>query len=168
MLVPSWTPEYLYIPSTPSTIAQIGDAAQRVFDRLARLDIEGLVAHLDVLLMSLDATVQQADLANLSKNGDKLVVELQATSAAVRRVAERTDVGTFQRNANQALVQLDRTLADASQLLTSHSAALDATLASLRESASNLEEATRTLRDYPSLLLLGEPPPRFQPPNRSE
>jgi hypothetical protein len=58
--------------------------------------------------------------------------------------------------------------ADASHLLTSHSAALDATLASLRESASNLEEATRTLRNYPSLLLLGEPPPRFQPPKRSE
>lgn len=167
-LVPSWTPEYLYIPSTPSTIAQIGDAAQRVFDRLDRLDIEGVVKHMDALLVSLDGTVRQANVPVLSKNADKLLVELQATSAAVRRVAEATNATTLQRNANQALKQLDRTLTDTSQLLTTRTAALDATLESLRESAANLEETTRTLRSYPSLLLLGEPPPRFQPPKRSE
>jgi len=167
-LIPSWTPEYLYIPSSPSTIAQIGDAAQRVFDRLDRLDIEGVVKHMDALLVSLDGTVRQANVPVLSKNADKLLVELQATSAAVRRVAEATDATTLQRNANQALKQLDRTLTDTSQLLTTRTAALDATLESLRESAANLEETTRTLRSYPSLLLLGEPPPRFQPPKRSE
>jgi phospholipid/cholesterol/gamma-HCH transport system substrate-binding protein/paraquat-inducible protein B len=167
-LIPSWTPEYLYIPSSPSTIAQIGDAAQRVFDRLDRLDIEGVVKHLDALLISLDGTVRQANVPALSKNADRLLVELRETSAAVRRVADATDATTLQRNANQALRQLDRTLADTSQLLTSRTQQLDETLESLRASAANLEDATRTLRSYPSLLLLGEPPPRFQPPKRSE
>jgi len=166
-LVPSWTPEYLYIPSTPSTIAQIGDAAQRVFDRLDRLDIEGLVKHMDGLLVALDGTLRDADVPRLSKDGQKLLAELQTTSAAVRRVAERTDVVTLQRNANEALRQLDRTLADASTLLSSRSAELDSTIQSLHESAANLEEATRTLRSYPSLMLLGEPPPRFEPPKRA-
>ena len=46
----AWTPNNVYIPSAPSTVAQFVNAASDIMERLTRLDIEGTLANLNKLL----------------------------------------------------------------------------------------------------------------------
>jgi len=79
-----WTPEHLYIPSTPSAMATISSAAERIFGRLEDLDVEAVVQDLDALLVSLRESVDSLDVPALQR-------DLSATLAEVRGLARNVD-----------------------------------------------------------------------------
>jgi paraquat-inducible protein B len=79
-----WTPEHLYIPSTPSAFAAISSAAERIFERLEDLDVETVVQDLDALLVSLRQAVDELDVAALQR-------DLSATLGEVRGLARNVD-----------------------------------------------------------------------------
>ena len=47
-----WTPDNIYIPSAPSTVTALVNAATEIMDRLHKLDIEGTLANLNKLLVT--------------------------------------------------------------------------------------------------------------------
>ena len=79
-----WTPECMYIPSAPSTLATITTAAERIFGRLEDLDVETLVQDLDALLVSMRKAVDDLDVPALQR-------DLSATLAEVRGLARNVD-----------------------------------------------------------------------------
>src|SRR2546425_5434596 len=53
----SWQPDNLYIPSAPSTVTQFVASASDIMERLHRLDIEGVVANLNKLLVTTNSRI---------------------------------------------------------------------------------------------------------------
>lgn len=124
----TWEPENLYIPSAPSTIATLSTAAERIFARLEDTPVEKLVQNLDELVVNLNTSVDDFDVARLQRELDAVLVDA------------RTMVGGINR------------------LVDGSSYDLQVTLDNTRVATENLRDLTDTLKSYPSLLVLGDPP----------
>ena len=191
-----WTPRYQYIPSMPSTLQQVQNAATEFLAKLNRVDIVSLskslnallndlrtslttgdthetLTHTTQLLETLDKAVRAADLPGLT-------ADLRQTSDSLRALAQNRDL--HQTLSNAAVVS-DR-LAAASARLEPLIAQLQATtrrvdsgtaevqqalvpiLRDAQATLANLRDASEELRRYPAQLLVGSPPPRSQDQGR--
>ncbi len=160
-----WEPVYDYIPSTPSTFARIGEAAEHVFARLDALDIEGLMTDLHAALTTATQTLQEARLPQLSQEAEGLMRELRETNRRAQSALAQLDTKQLGEGLKGSLARLERSLERADSLLggadgavRSSSAQLMVLLSELRESVGALDDVLDEARDAPSLLLLGAPP----------
>jgi paraquat-inducible protein B len=74
-----WTPENIYIPSTPSTVETFVAAATEIVDRLHRLDIEGTIANLNRLMTTANERIAAIDTGALSAHADATLGKLDRT-----------------------------------------------------------------------------------------
>jgi len=169
-----WTPENLYIPSAPSMITQLSSGAAKLIRELDEIDFKGIAAEAQDLLSSLNEKVDALDVARLQSEVDELLVEARnalasarkaldegrKTLTSVRGIAEDADVATLSRELQSAIRQATETLAQVQRILDSGSQDIGSTLENLRIATENLKDATDIARQYPSVLLFGEPPPR--------
>ena len=160
-----WEPAYDYIPSTPSTFARIGEAAEHVFARLDALDIEGLMTDLHAALTMATQTLQEAKVPQLSQQAEGLMRELRETNRRAQTALAQLDTRLLGEALKGSLARLERSLERADSLLggadgavRSSSAQLMILLAELRESVEALDDVLDDARDDPALLLLGAPP----------
>jgi phospholipid/cholesterol/gamma-HCH transport system substrate-binding protein/paraquat-inducible protein B len=123
-----WTPRHLYVPSAASTMKTISTAAERIFEKLEDVEIEKVVRDLDTLLLSLNKTVEEIDARKFQTAAVGLVEELRATNA---RLQHTIDGGRYD---------------------------FEVALQNLRVASENLRDLSATAREYPSLMILGEPP----------
>lgn len=188
-----WQPKETYIPSMPSTISQIQDAAQALATKLQDVDIAGLAAAIEGLVN--DARVQlgsgelsraladAADLMRVLRSGAEgadlpgLLAELRATVAAVRGLADgkpSRDLLTATTRAAEKLsdaatrlpaliVTLETALRRVNNGTADAQAELLPTLRDARAAAASLRETGEALRRYPAAVLFGGPPPRARP-----
>jgi phospholipid/cholesterol/gamma-HCH transport system substrate-binding protein/paraquat-inducible protein B len=124
-----WTPRLLYIPSAPSAFKQLSSAAERILDRLENAEVEQVLAHLDELIVSLTNTVAGLDGSRLQRDATALIDDLRGTNARIQRTLEG---GRYD---------------------------FEVALENLRVASENLRDLTDTARSYPSLMILGNPPP---------
>jgi len=185
-----WTPEVEYIPSMPSTITQVQDAAQTLLARLEVVDIAGIAASLKTVLddahgelSSGDAHVALAELAvfmhSLQQGLDAadlpgLATDLRAATAALRGTLDGKDTRKLLSSSSQAADRLSAAAARLPALIDGMQATLkriDAGAADIqadlvpvlrdtRAAVANLRDTSETLRRYPSSVLLGAPPQR--------
>jgi len=160
----SFTPEYLYVPSAPSTISQLSSAAERVMTRINKLDVEGLLTNFDTLLETLNASIGQADVPGARKSVGELLDDLRSTSGEARRAIVAVDARSVGRDARKTLDQMNETMARLQSLIDSNGDTLAITLDNLRVTSENLREASETARAYPSSLLFGSPPAAVEAP----
>ncbi len=164
----TWQPEVLYIPSTPSTLAALSSAADRMLQRLEDLRVEEIVKNLNELLVALTDTVESLDLPELKEQGSALLADLRRTSAELRGNVQAADlpelVARVRETADQASVALDKV----GRVVDGGRYDLQMTLENLRVTSENLRELTDTLRAQPSLLLRGGPPERTDAPAPGE
>jgi paraquat-inducible protein B len=90
VLTISWVPENMYIPSAPSAVTAIVNAAQDVMEKLHRLDIEATVARIDKLLDTTTDRVAGIDTRKLTERADRTLAKLDATldSLQAKKVSE--------------------------------------------------------------------------------
>ena len=155
----SFTPEYLYIPSAPSTIAQLSSAAERLMTRIDRLDVEKLLTNFDKLIATLNVSIGEADVPGARKSVGELLADLRSTSVEARKAIAAVDAGGVGRDMRKSLDQMSATMLRLQRLLDANGDDLSVTLDNLRVTSENLREASETARAYPSSLLFGSPPP---------
>jgi ABC-type transporter Mla subunit MlaD len=160
-----WKPTYDYIPSTQSTFARIGEAAEHVFARLDALDIEGLMTDLHAALTTATETLQAAKVPELSREAGGLIRELRETNRRAQSALAQLDTRELGEGLKESLARLERSLeradsllGDAGGALRANSAQLTILLTDLRESVEALDDVLDDARDDPALLLLGAPP----------
>jgi ABC-type transporter Mla subunit MlaD len=185
-----WTPANDYIPSVPSTLSQVQNAAQSLLAKVNAIDVVRLSntvqAVLDDVHVQLSrgaanrTLVEAADLMRVARTQVEqadlpgLVADLRAAAISVRSVID----GPQSKELLTAAARAADRLADAAAKLPALIAALDATarrtnagvtdlqadltpvLRDARAAAANLRETTEALRRYPAGALLGGPPPR--------
>lgn len=184
-----WTPRGAYVPSMPSMIAQVQDAAQRLMVGLDRVDIVAVAASLQGLLVDMrdqmkdgdvhaavvEATALLRDLRAQLRQADLpgLATDLRQTSQSVRAVATdenlRHLLATASLTADRLAVAAGRlapliaTLQSTARHADAGTAdleqALPGILRDVREAAANLRAASDTMRENPGLLLRPAPPP---------
>ena len=171
----AWTPDVLYVPSAPSTLGQVLDAAGQIASDLQKADLRKVVGHIDELAARASATV--GDVQQLvAANKDSLtrtMAELPQTAARLRATAARaeeilhdprvdkaiTGLSGVGDSATAALGDVRRVAHEAQQLLAGESDDIRSILADLRRLAADGAALTDDARANPSRLLFGRPPP---------
>ena len=191
-----WTPVGAYVPTIPSMIAQVQDAAQRFLAGLDRVDVVALASALQNVAEDLhrqmqgsdvgaglaEATALVRDLRGQLRQADLpgLAADLRATSRAVRDIAES---GELHRLLGQSATAASQLALDAERLApliaamtatTRHAdagladvqQALPGILRDIQEAAANLRATSEALREEPALLLRPAAPPPREEPRR--
>ena len=133
-----WVPEYIYIPSAPSTVTQFVNAASEIVDRLHRLDIEGMVTNLNKLLATTNERIGALDTGRLQERVERTLGKMDATldSIQARKISEEA-VGLIS-DLRKTNTELQATLNNPA-------------LRQLPQDASNTLQAMRTLVADPKL-----------------
>ena len=74
-----WTPDYIYIPSTRSTVTALVNAASEIMERLHKLDIEGTLANLNKLMVTANARIEAVDAKGISDRASRALGKLETT-----------------------------------------------------------------------------------------
>jgi paraquat-inducible protein B len=89
----AWTPNNVFVPSAPSTVAQFVNAASEIIDRLHKLDIEGTLANLNKLMTTTNERISTIDTKGLSDRANKTLDRIDTTLAGID-AKKLTDEGT--------------------------------------------------------------------------
>jgi phospholipid/cholesterol/gamma-HCH transport system substrate-binding protein len=185
-----WKPEFPYVPSVPSTFAQVQSAAERISGQLEQIDFKAIAEGVIELIRTLQQQLTNGQAHQTLAAATALLGTLQTTlekadlpalTASLRKTSDATGNLAQSAELRQLIVNADRAageLAAASHALPPLIAALsrtadraDATtaelqrrmtsiLADLQATAGNLRETTDELRNYPAGAIFGGPPPR--------
>ena len=184
-----WAPAHPVIPSIPSTVAQVQDAAQNLLSRLQGLPLEDIMNNLDGVLADVHRQTSSGDLA-------KTLADVSAMAGTLRQTLDSTDIQGMVKDIRGAVADLRRTVAgpemqatlrstrDAAAQLNASMQRLPAVIGALERTArtaghttsdvnadlqpilrdlgavaANLRDTTETLRRAPSQAILGAPPP---------
>lgn len=187
-----WQPRDDYIPSMPSTLTQVQDAAQQLLQKINTIDINGLVNGLMGLVGDLRDELKTGDvhttLAQATKtlqaiqdsvkqaNLPALTAQLQDTAKTFSNVANGPHTADLMRAATSAVDRLSRaatalppliaalqqTVRRADSTSADVQQALLPALRDIQATISNLRDTTEMLRQAPGQVLFGGPPPRNQ------
>jgi phospholipid/cholesterol/gamma-HCH transport system substrate-binding protein/paraquat-inducible protein B len=163
-----WTPRVVYVPSAQSTFNRIGTAAERVFQRLDQLQIEQLIADLDIAMVAVTKAVHEADIGAVSHETTKLLADVRATSGSLRNAIESADVPQLQKNIDDVMNRLAGTVERLELVVTSQGGNLDAIMSELRETTRHMRELSEVARSNPSSILFSDPPQPVVLPRREE
>ena len=185
-----WTPRYDYIPSIPSTLSQVQDAATVLLAKIQQVDITGLASGvLDLvtelrgtlrdgdahaLIVQATATLRTVQTALSDADVPALAAQLRDTLASARALAQGPQTQQLLRSATAATDRLNQTVARLPQLIASldavarradsGSADLEAGLVPLlrdaRTTVAALRQTSEALRRDPGQVVLGAAPPR--------
>jgi ABC-type transporter Mla subunit MlaD len=131
----TWTPNNLYIPSAQSTVTAFIGAASDIMARLQKLDLEGLLANVNKLLVTTNSRIDAIDTAKLTQSATRLMdkvdrkldqlavdkissdtvallAELRTTNQRLGAVLDDPALKRLPSDADAALVQLKKTLED--------------------------------------------------------
>jgi paraquat-inducible protein B len=158
--LPPWVPENTYIPAASSAIKAFTSAAERVLERIEKVDVEGVLTRLDTLLATMNDAAGKVDIEAIQQRTIALLDDLQAVSKEVRLELQQVDTGEVSGALVDTLNKLSLTLLDLQRILQTQGGQIGGTLDNVRVMSENLRDLSETLRSYPSLLLLGEPPAR--------
>jgi ABC-type transporter Mla subunit MlaD len=179
-----WTPQYLYLPSAPSSAGEIIAKAQSLLASLNEADIKTLGRNLNTLVSDLDKKLDQIPVTDLAV---RLQAALKAADTTFSRVDRLlADPSLKQTVDNTAVLsgrlrqmvddgELDRLvkdLDDASErldaLVGDNQYDVRATVEDLRTTAGNLRALSESVKRYPAGVLLGGPPEKIQLPGHSQ
>jgi paraquat-inducible protein B len=140
----SWTPTNVYIPSAPSTVTAIVNAAQDILERIHKLDVEAIVANVNKLLVTTNDRIAGIDTKALTQRAERTLSKLDSTLdnlQAKKLSDEATGLLTELRKTN---VDLQRTIANPAWQKVPEDTA--AAMARVRELVSD-PKLTKTVAD---------------------
>jgi ABC-type transporter Mla subunit MlaD len=85
-----WKPDNVYIPSGPSTVLTFVNAAQEIFERLHKLDIEGTLTNLNKLMVTTNSRIDAIDARSLSERTLRVLAKVEKTldSVAAKQLSD--------------------------------------------------------------------------------
>lgn len=169
-----WVPHNLYIPSTRSTVTSFVDSVERLFAKLAPVDLEQTIGNIDRLLTTLNLKVDALDTERLSRDMSAAITELRGTlrevnqlagreewkslpadlSATARRLREMAESPELQRT----LAALERSSQRVDRVLEGREEDVSELIVNLRAASANLRSLSENLKRDPAATLLGRPP----------
>ena len=175
-----WTPKYIYIPSSPSTINRISTTLDRIMKNLEKFTTHDLVKDLEESARTLKEALEKANIASVGKEAKDLLVELRATNRTLNQIiggAEMKDILTktsaaltgIQRGSEQipgVLEQTKKILGRLDGLINKKQQDIEVSIENFRVFSENLRELTENAKKNPSQFFFGKPPPPVKLPKK--
>ena len=108
----NWVPENVYIPSAPSTVTAIVNAAQDIMEKLHRLDFEATVARIDKLLDTTNERIASVDVKKLQQRADVTLTKLESTLDQLQAKKLSDEASALLTELRQSNAELKKTLAN--------------------------------------------------------
>jgi len=176
----SWTPEYYYVPSAPSTIARLEETFENFSKLLRKIDDAGVdvaVQNINALLVVMRDAVKDANVPGLSDNVNSLIADLRKTNDHLNDIMASKDAREALKNLGQTLANLKtgtenlpQTIADLRKLLrevnslvASQRDEVQGLLQQSKQVFENLNDLTGDAKRNPSRLFFGAPPAKVNP-----
>ncbi|MFZ4483123.1 MAG: MlaD family protein [Chthoniobacterales bacterium] len=172
-----WTPWRPYIPSAPGTLTSMLDSINTIMDTFKSLDVKDTISQMNSAmqaansaLQSFNGSVGEMQLGQVSKDLRGLLTDLRAKLDQVP-VGQLTGDAENMMKSLTAAAENAQTLVD--KLQTNPLLNRDAVgniVGDFQATAENFRVLSENLREYPSQLLLGQPPKRspFDPAGRTK
>jgi ABC-type transporter Mla subunit MlaD len=77
LLAIDWTPDNIYVPSSPSTVTQLVAGASDVLETLRKLDLQTTLANLNKLLVTANSRIEAVDAAKISVGTTRVLSKLE-------------------------------------------------------------------------------------------
>ncbi len=107
-----WTPQNVYIPSTPSTVTAFVNAAQEILTRLQHLDIDGTLVNLNTLMATTNDRIGAIDTKGLSQRADRTLAKLETTLDGIQAKKVSDEATALLAELRQSNAELRKTLAN--------------------------------------------------------
>ena len=155
-LVVTWKPHTFYIPSTPSTLAEIKSALERLANKLSELDIGRLGNELTGLIHDIRGKLAPIDTATISKETADLLAAVRKTATSIDAIASapgmqklpddlaatlaslRSVTASLDRQLGPTLSDIQKTVNSLDTVVTNAGAHADTTLASFSQTAQTI------------------------------
>ena len=131
-----WTPRYFRIPSAPSEFTTMKDSIDSILTELKSINVAGLAKSLDNMLTSLNKVITEANVAELSRYAQAVLIEIRDKTAAL-------EMDKINAETQQFLASLNSAVADANIPQLSRQARDVLTHADQQIAALNLERISR-------------------------
>ncbi|MFP5221399.1 MAG: MlaD family protein [Acidobacteriota bacterium] len=176
----TWTPEYYYVPSAPSTIARLEETFETFSKLLRKIDDAGVdvaVQNINALLIVLREAVKDANVSGLSENVNHLIADLRKTNEHLNDIMGSKEAREAFKNLGQTLANLKVTTENLPQaiadlrklvrevnvLVSTQRDEVQGLLQQGRQVFENLNDLTGDAKRNPSRLFFGSPPARVNP-----
>jgi ABC-type transporter Mla subunit MlaD len=101
-----WKPKYLRVPSVPSEFTTMKDSIDSILTELQSINVAGLASSLESVLNSLNKVITEANVAELSRYAQALLIEIREKVAAL-------EMDKINDGAEQFLASLNSAVTDA-------------------------------------------------------
>lgn len=112
VLTIDWEPRSVYIPSAPSTVTAIVNAAQDIMERLHRVDFEATIANINRLLVTTNDRVAAIDTKSLTERAERTLGKLDATLDGLQAKKVSDEATALLSELRQSNAELKKTLAN--------------------------------------------------------
>jgi phospholipid/cholesterol/gamma-HCH transport system substrate-binding protein/paraquat-inducible protein B len=163
----------LVIPSAPGTIMEFGESMTQILRSVREVDFQKLNDELTSLLGNLNQISAELnrraggfsdELSDAVSEVKNAAAEVAALADNLNGVVEELALGGRLKELESAIGDTRTTLRNMNNLLKLPQSTLPTTLENLRVMSENLRELSEMARQYPSQILLGDPPPRTVAP----
>ena len=169
-----WTPRHPYIPSAPGTLTSMLDSVNSIMDTFKALDIQRAMTELNTALQTANSTLNSFSGSLDKMKLDEVSKDLRDLLTDLKTKVNQLPVEKLSADADKVMDSLAETSAQARTLATNAQALLDklqtnpllnadeisGIIGDVRATAENVRVLSENLREYPSQLILGEPPKR--------
>ncbi|WP_243359108.1 MlaD family protein [Fundidesulfovibrio terrae] len=176
----SWTPEYFYVPSAPSTIARLEETFETFSKLLKKIDESGVdnaIQNINSLLVVIREAVKDANVPGLSDNVNSLIVDLRKTNdhlnsmlaskesrEALKNLGETlANLKTSTENLPQTIADMRKLLREVNALVATQRDEVQGILQQGKQAFENLNDLTGEAKRNPSRLFFGAPPAKATP-----
>jgi len=175
-----WTPEYYYVPSSPSTIARLEETFETFSKLLRKVEDSGVdvaVRNINNLLVVIRDAVKDANVPGLSDNVGSLINDLRKTNDNLNAIMKSPEaresfknlgdtlanLKTSTENLPQAIMDLRKLLREVNSLVASQRDEVQGLLQQGKQVFENLNDLTGDAKRNPSRLFFGAPPAKVNP-----
>ena len=172
-----WTPRHHYIPSAPGTLTSLLESLDKLMDTFTSVDLRKTLGQLELSLKNFDSTVQklggnidEMELAKVSGDLRTLLTDFRTKINEVPVEQLAKDGEKMMANLTKVAADLDKVAAALKSSPLLNADAVGSIVNDFQATAQNFRVLSENVREYPSQLLLGEPPKRspFDPAARKQ
>lgn len=140
-----WKPKYTYIPSAPSAFGSFTQSLDQTLKQIANVDIVQTMKNFNDLLISVNTTIQDAEIV-------ALVDELRETNQDVKNLLAKTSAAVDQANVSMLSEKLDKLITDFNTAATTATGAITGLNDTNLLVQNMLKESSQTTTTIPELI----------------
>ncbi len=162
-----WTPRHHYIPSAPGTLTSLVESLNKLMDTFGGLELGPTLKGVDQALKNFNTTLEGFSSSMDKLDLSKVSTDLQAVLTELRLKVDQVPVEKLSADGMKMMQSLTTVAGEMQRLVDAlqtnpllNTDAVGAIVGDFQATAENFRVLSENLREYPSQMLLGEPPKR--------